>query len=199
MNQPNTPIRAKDLGPLGSEYAQRVRQRSTRRLFLQQGMAGLGALWMGTDTQAAAPTQHFAPKAKRAIFLHMAGAPSQFELFDHKPELNKRTGQRCPSGLIEGERFAFVRGAPDLLGAHFPLHQHAETGMWVSDRMPNFEKVMDKVCFVRSMQTDQFNHAPAQLLVQTGSPRSGGASIGSWVTYGLGTENQDLPGFVVLL
>ncbi len=167
-------------------------------------MAGLGALWLGqhslfAGTAESAPLPHFAPKVKRIISLHMAGAPSQFELFDHKPELQKLNGSECPSGIIEGERFAFLRGKPLLLGSHYPFHQEAKTGKWVSDRMPHFEKVLDKVTFIHTMKTDQFNHAPAQLLTLTGSPRMGDPSIGSWVTYGLGTENENLPGFVVLL
>ena len=188
-------------------------ERQTRRLFLQQGMAGLGSLWLGAQqagalgpsskinlAQPLAPrAPHFAPKAKQVIFLHMAGAPSQFELFDHKPELAKLDGKPCPDSLLAGERFAFIRGVPQMLGPQFPFHQEAKTGKWISDRMPLFEEHLEKICFVHSMQTDQFNHAPAQLLVQTGSALNGGASIGSWVTYGLGSENQNLPGFVVLL
>lgn len=186
----------------------------TRRHFLQGGMAGLGALWLGGQQAAASggspiaidPAQpwapraaHFAPKAKRVIFLHMAGAPSQFELFDHKPELKRLDGQTCPAEILAGERFAFLRGEPKLLGSPFPFKQAGESGHWISDRLPEFAKSIDKVTFVHTMTTDQFNHAPAQLLVHTGSPRSGGASIGSWVTYGLGSENQNLPGYVVLL
>lgn len=182
-------------------------QDATRRQFLQQGMAGLGALYFGqkqANGKAAeavdlARAPHFAPKAKRVISLHMAGAPSQFELFDHKPELSRLSGQECPPELIAGERFAFLRGKPLLLGSHYPFHQEKKTGKWVSDRMPHFEKLLDKVTFIHTMKTDQFNHAPAQLLTLTGSPRKGEASAGSWVTYGLGTENENLPGFVVLL
>lgn len=189
-------------------------RRQTRRHFLQGGMAGLGALWLGgrgaeassnaaIDIDPARPwaprTPHFAPKAKRVIFLHMAGAPSQFELFEHKPELNRLDGEKCPADLLAGERFAFLRGEPLLLGSPFPFERVGECGKWVSDRLPEFKKSVDKVTFVSTMTTDQFNHAPAQLLVHTGSPRMGSASIGSWVTYGLGSENENLPGYVVLL
>ncbi|MEO1498668.1 MAG: DUF1501 domain-containing protein [Planctomycetota bacterium] len=192
---------------------------STRRLFLRQGMAGLGACWLaaeGAGRRAAAsggpitvdvdPSRpwaprepHFAGRAKRVIYLHMAGAPSQFELFDHKPDLAKLDGKDCPESLMQGERFAFIRGVPKMLGPHYPFHQAGETGRWVSDRVPHLEKHLDKMCFVHTMQTDQFNHAPAQLLVHTGSARGGGASFGAWTTYGLGSENENLPGFVVLL
>lgn len=198
-----------------SELRHLVTQQATRRHFLAGGMAGLGALWLGANKAAAssepsrvvidpsqpwAPrTPHFAAKAKRVIFLHMAGAPSQFELFEHKKELSDRDGKACPPELLAGERFAFLRGEPLLLGSPFPFERCGESGQWVSDRLPEFRKSVDRVTFVRTMTTDQFNHAPAQLLVHTGSARAGGASIGSWVTYGLGSENQNLPGFVVLL
>ncbi|MCI0540066.1 MAG: DUF1501 domain-containing protein [Verrucomicrobiales bacterium] len=133
------------------------------------------------------------------IYLHMAGAPSQLELFTHKPELAKLNGQDCPKEFLEGKRFAFLRGVPQLLGPVFPFHQEKRTGLWISDRLPLFEQVLDKVCFIYTMQTEQFNHAPGQLLVHTGNPNLGYASFGSWVTYGLGTDNQNMPGYVVLL
>lgn len=186
----------------------------TRRHFLRGGMAGLGALWLGGDRALASggspihvdPTQpwaprepHFASRAKRVIFLHLAGAPSQFELFDHKPELQRLDGEVCPPSLLAGERFAFLRGEPRLLGSPFEFERVGESGKWISERLPEFKKSVDRVTFVHTMTTDQFNHAPAQLLVHTGSPRAGAASMGSWITYGLGSENENLPGFVVLL
>jgi hypothetical protein len=191
-------------------------QLDTRRLFLQQGMAGLGAFWLAGQglAHASAPaptiernparplaplTPHFAPKAKRVIFLHMAGAPSQLEMFSHKPELAKLTGQDCPQEYIEGKRFAFIRGVPQLLGPVFPFHQEKQTGMWISDQLPHFERVLDKVSFIHTMQSDQFNHAPGQLLMHTGNQNMGYPSLGSWLTYGLGSECENLPGFVVLL
>ena len=139
------------------------------------------------------------PRAKQVIYLHMAGAPSQFELFDYKPELIRRSGQSCPQQYLEGERFAFLQGVPELLGSAYPFHQVGESGRWISDRLPHFERVIDKTCFIHTMQTDQFNHAPAQLQTLTGDARLGHASVGSWVTYGLGSENRNLPGYVVLL
>jgi hypothetical protein len=138
------------------------------------------------------------PKAKSVIYLHMAGAPSQLELFDFKPELIKFHNQPCPESLIEGRKFAFIRGVPNLLGPQANFQQHGQSGAWVSDYLPHFSKVVDEVAFLKAVHTDQFNHGPAQLFMQTGSPRLGRPSLGSWVTYGLGTENQNLPGFVVL-
>lgn len=187
----------------------------TRRHFFKQCVSGLGGMYLGSMAQSfgkeplpiirdpnaplsALPPQ-FAGKAKRVIFLHMAGAPSQHELFDYKPELAKLDGQPCPQEYLEGKRFAFISGVPKILGPQFPFHRAGKSGQWISDRLPHFEKVIDDVCFVKSMTTDQFNHAPAQLLFQTGQPRLGYPSLGSWVTYGLGTENQDLPGFIVLV
>jgi hypothetical protein len=138
-------------------------------------------------------------RAKRVIYLHMAGAPCQLELFDHKPELTRLNGQDCPPSFLEGKRFAFISGVPKMLGPQFPFHQAGKSGAWISDRMPYFERHIDEVCFIKSMRTDEFNHAPAQLLLHTGSPRFGNPSLGSWVTYGLGTENQNLPGYIVLV
>ena len=175
----------------------------SRRYFLHDCAAGMGALWFSLasqDARASVTSAHAAAaKAKRVIFLHMAGAPSNLELFDYKPELARLDGQDCPQSLLQGKRFAFIRGVPKLLGPQYPFAQHGQSGMWLSDRLPHLAKVVDKLCFIRGMQTDQFNHGPAQLLVHTGNQNLGYASIGSWVTYGLGSENQNLPGFVVLL
>ncbi len=189
----------------------------TRRHFLRTCATGMGAMFLGgLGHRLAASTPldftrnpsaplaplapQFAAKARRVIYLHMAGAPSQLELFEYKPDLQKLNGQLCPQSFLEGKQFAFITGVPKMLGGQFPFHQAGRNGTWISDRLPHFERHIDDVCFIRSMRTDQFNHAPAQLLVQTGSPRlGGGASFGSWVTYGLGAENQNLPGFIVLV
>jgi len=199
------------------EYDQAILRHQTRRCFLHDGMAGLGALWLGSELagQASAarhappaidPAQPFTPrpahasaKVKRVIYLHMAGSPSQLELFDHKPALDQLSGKDCPQSFLDGQRFAFIQGTPQLLGSYFPFHKTGQAGHWISDRLPHFERVIDKVCFIRTMQTDQFNHAPAQLLLHTGNARLGYASIGSWATYGLGSENQNLPGYVALV
>jgi hypothetical protein len=186
----------------------------TRRHFIKESAMGLGALALGSLLgchRPAAPALPFDPahpllpklppfagKAKSVIYLHMAGAPSQLELFDYKPELLKMDGQDCPPSLLAGKRFAFIRGVPKMLGPQAKFAQYGESRTWVSEHLPHFSTIVDEVSILKAVTTDQFNHAPAQLLVHTGSPRLGRPSMGSWVTYGLGTENQDLPGFVVL-
>lgn len=142
---------------------------------------------------------HFAAKAKRVIYLHLTGSPPNLDIYDYKPELVKRDGQECPDEFLNGRTFAFTSGTPKLMGTPRKFAQYGESGTWLSDAVPNFRDVVDEMCFVHSMNTDQFNHAPAELLIYTGSPRSGRPSMGAWATYGLGTENQDLPGFVVLI
>jgi len=186
-------------------------QQNTRRHFLQQSAAGVGTAALGAllagessaSTEAVNPLAprppHFAPRAKRVIYLHMTGSPPNLDLFDYKPELNQRSGQDCPDQFIAGREFAFTTGVPKLLGSPRKWQRVGESGMWMSDAIPHFHEIADDLCVVHSMHTDQFNHAPAELLVYTGSPRSGRPSMGSWVTYGLGSENEDLPGFVVLI
>lgn len=173
---------------------------------MKQCSMGLAGMWLqslnGITTDPTTPLMpdapQFAPKAKRVIYLHMAGAPSQLELFDYKPELAKLDGQDCPADFLAGKQFAFIQGVPKMLASRFPFHQAGQSGQWISDRLPNIEKVIDDLCFIKSMHTDQFNHAPAQLLLHTGSAIPGLPSLGSWATYGLGSENQNLPGFIVL-
>lgn len=189
----------------------------TRRHFLKQCTTGLGMMAMGSFLQScnflggntsdplantgnplAPKLPQFAAKAKSVIYIHMAGAPSQLELFDYKPELEKLHGQLCPQSLLEGKKFAFIRGVPKMLGTRAKFSQHGQSGAWISDMVPYLQTVADEVSFLKAMYTDQFNHAPAQLLMHTGSARLGRPSIGSWVTYGLGSENANLPGYVVL-
>jgi hypothetical protein len=138
-------------------------------------------------------------KAKAVIYLSMSGAPPSLDMFDWKPELAKLNMQDCPASFTAGERFAFIKGTPKLLGSPYKFAQYGKAGHWMSELLPETAKIVDDLCFVHSMSTDQFNHAPAELMIYTGQMRSGGASIGSWTTYGLGSENQDLPGFVALL
>ena len=185
----------------------------TRRHFLSTSGIGLGAMALsslsGSPARASIgidPIQpmalrppHHEPKARRVIYLHLTGSPPNLDIYDYKPELVNRHGQDCPQSFLEGKTFAFTSGIPKLLGTPRRFAQYGESGTWLSDAVPNLQKVVDDICFIHSMNTDQFNHAPAELLVYTGSPRSGRPSLGSWVTYGLGTENQDLPGFVVLI
>jgi len=180
----------------------------SRRQFLSKCVAGVGSAWLSSLANQAigagssdihSSISHIAPKAKRVIFLHMAGAPSQLELFDYKPELAKFDGKPTPDEFLAGQRFAFIQGVPKLLNSIYPFHQAGESGQWISDRLPWFEKVIDEVCFIKSMHTNQFNHAPAQLLLHTGNANLGNPSIGSWVTYGLGSENDNLPGYISLV
>lgn len=189
-------------------------QEITRRHFLKEcglglGMLAMGSMWGCTPStkgnpifNALNPLQPKAPmfggKAKSVIYLHMAGAPSQLELFDYKPELEKLNGKDCPPSLLEGKKFAFIRGVPKMLGPQAKFKQHGQSGAWISENLPHLASIADEVSFLKAVQTDQFNHAPAQLLMHTGSPRLGRPSIGAWVTYGLGSENSNLPGFVVL-
>ena len=185
----------------------------TRRHFLRDCSLGLAGLWLTSQAQAGAaaapltkdaaypwkPAQpHFPAKARRVIYLHMAGSPSQLELFDYKPELVKLDGKDCPESFLAGKQFAFIQGVPKMLANQFPFQQHGQSGQWISDRLPHLARHADELCVVKSLFTDQFNHGPAQLLMHTGSESPGNASFGSWATYGLGSENDNLPGFIVL-
>ena len=184
----------------------------TRRQFLSDAKLGVGALalssLMGTNANAApagvinplAPkAPHFAATAKRVIYLHLTGSPPHLDLYDYKPELVKLSGQDAPESFIKGKRFAFTTGTPKLLGTPRTFKQYGQGGVWLSDALPGLQTVADELCVVNSMFTEQFNHAPAELLLYTGSARSGRPSMGAWTTYGLGSENENLPGFVVLI
>lgn len=198
------------------EMAQRALRQVTRRHFLRDCTYGLGGIalgMLGGASAAADPSSivrdpaapmaalppHVAARARHVIYLHMAGAPSQLELFDPKPELERLDGLDCPNSLLEGKRFAFIEGIPKMLGPRYPFRQYGQSGTWVSDRLPHFSRIVDEVSVIRTMYTEEFNHAPAQLLLHTGFPRLGRPSMGSWVVYGLGSENRNLPGFVVLV
>lgn len=203
---------------LVQEARYRTLEHTTRRHFLKECRTGIGMMalgsflqgcdWLGGKKNAAAAfdvnnplvpkAPHFPAKAKSVIFLHMAGAPSQLELFDYKPVLQKMHGQNCPQSFIEGKKFAFIRGVPTLLGPQAKFAQYGKSGLWLSDNLPHFQTMADDVTILKAVNTDQFNHAPAQLLMHTGSARLGRPSMGSWVTYGLGSENNNLPGFMVL-
>jgi hypothetical protein len=136
--------------------------------------------------------------AKRVVYLHMAGSPSQLDLFDYKPALNAYDGKACPDEFIQGKRFAFIQGVPNLLASPFRFKQYGQSGAWFSENLPWLAQCADDLSIIKSVHTDQFNHAPAQLLMLTGTPQSGGASVGSWATYGLGSDSENLPAFVVL-
>ncbi len=199
---------------LEQQIARQSLQQATRRHFLRNCTTGLGAIWMATQGMSAKaaftpqhlPTNPLSPldpprpaKVKRVIYLHMVGAPSQLELFDYKPDLNALDGKDCPASFLEGKRFAFINGTPKMLGHQYKFEKHGQCGAWVSEQMPHLAECVDEMCFIKTMQTEQFNHGPAQLLVHTGASQMGSPSIGSWVTWGLGTEKTDLPGFIVLL
>jgi len=189
----------------------------SRRLLFQKAGFGLGGIalseLLSRSNASARPLQdaaadgpigpHFAPRAKHVIYLHMVGAPSHIDLFDPKPELQKRDGELCPSEMFEGQPFAFIRSRPKLLGTpadrRFGFEQCGAAGIPISNLMPHLQRVADDLCVIRTLQTEQFNHAPAQLKLLTGFERFGRPSLGSWLSYGLGTENQDLPAFVVLV
>src|SRR5262249_18587670 len=183
----------------------------TRRQFFKDCGVGVGSLALASllderlfakpqavDPLAPKPS-HFAGKAKHIIYLHMAGAPSTLDLFDYKPTLNKLNGQPCPESYIRGQQFAFIKGKPKLLGSPHHFAKRGQAGQVMSDILPHLATVADELCIIRSMHTDQFNHAPAQLFVHTGSPRLGRPGMGAWLSYGLGTLNRNLPSFVVLV
>jgi hypothetical protein len=180
-------------------------ERITRRHFLGQFGTSVGAIALSNmlgETASANPALdalYAAPKAKRIIYLHMVGSPPQQDMFDYKPALNKWNGQPCPDEMFKKERFAFIKGHPKILASPHKFAQHGQDGAWVSDLLPQFSTIVDDVSIIKSMYTDQFNHAPAQLMLYTGSPRLGRPSMGSWMSYGLGRENENLPAFVVLV
>jgi hypothetical protein len=170
------------------------------------GAIALHAL-KGNALAATADADHpLAPKrpplkarAKRVIYLHMSGGPPNLDIFDPKPALVEQNGKPCPDSFLKGRTFAFTSGVPKLMGSPRTFKQYGKGGLWMSDAVPNFQTVADDVTLLRAMHTDQFNHAPAELLLFTGHARQGRPSLGSWATYGLGTENQNLPGFVTLI
>jgi hypothetical protein len=164
------------------------------RLFGQPGEHSVGAV-----SPLAPKPPHFAPKAKSIIFLFMAGGPSQVDLLDYKPKLNELNGQKVPESFIKGERFAFIKGVPNLLGSPHTFQQYGRSGAYVSNLLPHLTSIVDEVAIVKSVYTDQFNHAPAQIFMNTGAQNPGRPSLGAWLTYGIGSENSDLPGFVVLI
>src|SRR5688572_23732630 len=206
----------------------------TRRQFFGKCAVGIGGvalasllnerLLASTLENPLAPKQpHFKPRARRAIYLHMAGAPSHLDMFDYKPKLVELNNTDCPESLFKKDRFAFIKGVPKLLGTPHKFARHGQCGMELSNLLPHLDNsiphwpcranlcrmelsnllphlatIADDITLVRSMHTDQFNHAPAQLFLHTGAPRQGRPGMGAWLTYGLGSESNDLPAFVVL-
>jgi uncharacterized protein (DUF1501 family) len=186
----------------------------TRRHFFQDCGVGVGKIALASllgnafapvssasiaSTDPLAPKlPHFAPKAKRVIHLFMAGAPSQLDLFDEKPALTKLEGKPLPPSVIMGQRYAFIRPDAAVLGPRFKFAKHGQSGAQLSEMLPHLATVVDDICIIKSVKTDQFNHAPAQIFLNTGFAQPGRPSLGSWVLYGLGSETQDLPAFVVM-
>ncbi|HJQ78636.1 MAG TPA: DUF1501 domain-containing protein [Lacipirellulaceae bacterium] len=179
-----------------------------RRWFLKECGVGLGAIALGqlagvrpavaAAADPLAPKQpHFSPRAKNVIFLFMAGAPSHLELFDNKPQLAKYDGTLPPAELVKGYRAAFINPSSKLLGPRFKFAKHGKSGAELSELLPHLATVVDDIAIVKSMATDAFNHAPGQILMSTGSQQFGKPSLGAWTLYGLGSESQNLPGFVV--
>ncbi len=184
----------------------------SRRLFFQSSGFSLGSMALANllhhETFAARvnkPTllprrPHFAPKAKRVIYLHMIGAPSQLDMFDNKPELKKWHGKACPASLLKGRRFAMIDGGKmSLIASPYAFNKYGQSGTEISELLPHMRSIADDVAIVKTLHTDEINHAPAQMMLHSGFGRGGRPSFGSWVTYGLGTFNQNLPAFVSLL
>ena len=175
-----------------------------RRAFLGQGLglAGLASA-LADDGLLAAPqdarTGHSPPRARQMIFLHMVGAPSQLDLFDNKPVLREHHGRECPAELLEGQRFAFLGSRPKLMGSPFAFRRHGESGLELSELLPGLGSVADEVALIKTVHTSEFNHGPAQVFAQTGFGQQGRPSLGSWLSYGLGSLSRDLPAYVVLV
>lgn len=187
-----------------------------RRNFLRKSTMGLGALALGSllnPTESLAKSlagmedpilgkPHFSPKAKRVIYLFQSGGPSQLELFDHKPLLREKNGEQLPESIRKGQRLTGMSAGQSsfpLAGSLYDFKQHGESGAWMSELMPYTSQVVDDLCFIKTMNTDAINHDPAITFFQTGSQISGRPSIGSWLNYGLGSENENLPAFIVLV
>ena len=174
----------------------------TRRHFFQECGYGVGKIALAgllTNTLCRAQSRtHFAPKAKRVIHLFQAGAPSQLELFDNKPDLKKLEGKPLPPSVIGDQRYAFIQQNAAVLGPRFTFKHHGQCGAELSDKLPHLAKVVDEIAIIRSMHTNQFNHAPGQIFFNTGFAQPGRPCLGSWLSYGLGVEADNLPAFVVL-
>src|SRR6476661_11253503 len=179
---------------------------ATRRHFFAECGVGLGAIALSSllaeegraaggprqaDNPLAPKAPHFAPRAKRVIFLFMAGGPSQLELFDYKPKLQELNGQQVPESYVKNKRFAFIKGTAKLLGTKRKFARHGQSGAELSELLPHLASIADQVCIVRGMKTDVFNHGPAMLFMNSGTPRftDGRPSMGSWITYGIGSPS----------
>jgi hypothetical protein len=185
-----------------------VRLQSARRHFFRDCSLGLGSMALASLGEARANPQaadalrarpgHFPAKAKNVIFLFMAGGPSHLELFDPKPTLVRLDGQTVPESFTRGRRFAFIRPDAKLLGSRRRFARAGRVGADVSELLPHHREIVDDICLLKGMKTDVFNHGPAKVLLNTGSPQFGRPSMGAWITYGIGSESANLPAFVVL-
>ncbi len=176
--------------------------RLSRRSFFSSSGIGFGSMALASllhQASSGAPAVHHAPRARRVIYLHMIGAPSHLDLFDYKPELVKRHNEPCPPEVTKGRDFAFIGKTSTLAGSPWKFAQHGNAGHTFSELLPTLAQVADDIAIVHSVHTEEINHAPAQMFLHSGFGRAGRPSIGSWLTYGLGTENSDLPAYVVLL
>ena len=192
-----------------SSQSTRLRQSTRRQLFQQCGV-GIGKVALASmlaeefgakSLQASETTprgHHHPPRVKRVIYLFMAGAPSQLDLFDHKPKLGELEGKPLPASVIAGQRYAFIQPNAAVLAPRFKFNKHGESGAELSEALPHLATIADELAIIKTVHTDQFNHSPAQLFVNTGSPIPGRPAMGSWLTYGIGSDAADLPGFVVL-
>ncbi len=195
------------------EHCGNYENQYTRRDFLTKTSLGLGAfsvaslmdpgmMTRGLNTDGPGMAPHFSPKAKRVIYLFQSGGPSQLDLFDYKPLLNKMNGEEIPPSILGEQRLTGMssgQGEFPLAGSHFEFAQHGQSGRWVSNLMPHTAKIVDELCFIKSMHTDAINHDPAATFIQTGSQLPGRPSLGAWLSYGLGSDNENLPSYVVLV
>src|SRR5688572_10277376 len=192
-------------------YSRSEPRLNSRRWFLRECGLGLGKIAAASllsnafiargasQGNALLPKKpHFAPRARRVIHLFMSGAPSQLDLFDYKPELGKLEGKPLPPSVIGGQRYAFIRPDAAVLGPRFKFSKAGKSGAEISEMLPHLREIVDDICIIKSMKTDQFNHAPAQIFLNTGFAQPGRPSLGSWTIYGLGSETQNLPAFVVM-
>lgn len=178
-----------------------------RRTVLSRGLAGVAGMGVGPaalhSLLAEGGGPHHRPRAKRVIYIHLIGAPSHLDLFDPKPELQKRTGEKCPEEFFKGKRLAFIRSHPRLLGTpedhRFAFKRCGQSGMEISNLLPHLQQMADELCLIRTLRTDEFNHAPAQMFLSTGFGRFGRPSLGAWSSYGLGSPNENLPAFVTMV
>jgi hypothetical protein len=194
------------------ELESEILRRITRRQLFERCGMGVGAMALGSllnrEQASAAPTaginpmaprpSRFGGKAKNVIYMFQAGGPSQLELFDPKPKLIELHGQPTPDSFLKGKRFSFLKGVPPLLGSARKFERAGQSGSWLSELLPHHREVADDLCFIKGIKTDVFNHGPAKLFMNTGSPQPGRPSMGAWATYGVGSESDNLPGFVVL-